>query len=51
MNWILTLGVLVLWFASYRLGYRDGDREGYKRGYKDGTHGRTFKRVREGGAY
>lgn len=51
MDLILIIGVLILWFASYRLGHKDGDREGYMRGYRDGTHGRTFKRVREGGAY
>ena len=51
MDWLIIVGVLILLFASYRVGYKDGDRDGYMRGYRDGTHGRTFKRVREGGAY
>ena len=51
MDWIIAVGVLILWFASYRIGYGDGDRNGYVRGYIDGTHGRKFKRVRRGGTY
>ena len=45
------VGMLLAFGVGYGIGARDGDRDGYVRGYKDGTHGRTFKRVREGGAY
>lgn len=49
------VSILVIVLIALRLGYLVGrgvgDRDGYIRGYKDGIHGRTFKRVREGGAY
>ena len=57
----MTTVIVILWtslvafclgiWAGHRAGWGSGYTDGYVKGYKDGTHGRTFKRAREGGAY